>query len=134
MHDKKILVIDDDAALERVLTARLSQEFTVFSAHDGPEGIAAALAHHPDLVLLDISLPRLDGTAVLKEIRTGLGDWGQQVPVILLTNLAADEKIMQSVAVDTPSFYLIKADYSLEGIVDKVKEALGISKPGSVSI
>lgn len=134
MPDKKILLVEDDATLTKSLTERLSQEFTVLTASDGPEGIAATLAHHPDLILLDISLPRMDGTVVLKEIREAMGEWGKQVPVILLTNLTADDKIMQSVAEDAPSFYLLKADYSLEGIVTKVKEALGLAKPASVSV
>jgi DNA-binding response OmpR family regulator len=134
MQDKKILIVDDDAALLQSLTERLSQEFGILTAKDGPEAIASALANHPDLIVLDISLPRLDGTAVLKEIRTAMGDWGKTVPVVMLTNLTADEKIMQSVAEDAPSFYLIKSDYSLEGIASKVEEALGLAKPDSISI
>ncbi len=134
MPDKKILIVEDDATLTQSLSERLSEEFTVLTAADGPEGIAATLAHRPDLILLDISLPRLDGTAVLKEIREAMGEWGAQVPVILLTNRTADEQIMQSVAEDAPSYYLLKSDYSLEGIVSKVKEALGLTKPASVSV
>lgn len=134
MPSKKILLIEDDATLTQSLSERLSQEFIVVRAADGPEGIAATLAHRPDLILLDISLPRMDGTVVLKEIREAMGDWGKLVPVILLTNLTADEKIMQSVAEDAPSFYLLKSDYSLEGIVAKAHEALGLAKPASISV
>lgn len=134
MTDKKVLVVDDDTALLASLSERLKDEFTVFTATDGAAGIATALAQQPDLILLDISMPREDGTAVLKEIRERMGDWGAHVPVILLTNLAADEAITDSIATYSPSFYLTKADYSLEGIVAKAKEALGLAKPESVGI
>lgn len=134
MLDKKILIVDDDAALLTSLQERLAQEFTVITAADGAAGIATALAQEPDLILLDISMPREDGNTVLKEIRERMGTWGAQVPIILLTNLAADETITDSIATYSPSFYLTKADYSLEGIVAKAKEALGITKPESVNV
>lgn len=134
MTDKKVLVVDDDAALLTSLTERLATEFTVITAADGAAGIATALAQEPDLILLDISMPREDGNAVLKEVRTNMGEWGKQVPVILLTNLPADETITDSIAAYNPSFYLTKADYSLEGIATKAKEALGLAKPESVAL
>ena len=80
-----------------------------------------ALDKKPDLILLDIVMPRMDGISMLKELRQD--DWGKGVPVIILSNLADaqdNSEIIQEHIVD----YLIKTDWSLEDIVKKVKDTL----------
>ena len=77
-----LLVIDDDEPSCRLVAAIFRAEgFAVESAHDGPSGIAAVLAHHPDVVLLDLQLPGMDGMAVLERLRTE----APAVPIVMLT-------------------------------------------------
>lgn len=129
----KILVVEDDAVLRKAMVEALSKEFTVISASDGVEGIAVALKERPNLVLLDIAMPHMDGLAVMKELRAS-GEWGKRIPIILLTSSNADDRIMHGIVENEPSFYLVKSEYSPQGVIQKIKEALGIIKPESVSI
>ena len=91
--------------------------FSVMLAKEGGEALAVARSEKPDLIILDILLPVMDGITVLKKIR----EYGMRVPVIILTNLSSDDRIMEGVVRDEPSYYLIKSDSSIEDIVAKVK-------------
>ncbi len=123
MIDKKILIVEDEPALLAVLGNSLVKEgFTVIKAKDGQDGLNQALADHPDLILLDVIMPVMDGMTMLKKLRHD--QWGTSVPVILMSNLPDSEKS----AVLTPNGsldYLIKSDWKLEEVVKKVKEKLG---------
>ena len=134
LHNLKILVVEDDKAMRKAMTETLSSEgFLVISAQDGVEGLETALRELPQLILLDISMPKLDGMAMMKRLRNS-GDWGKKVPVILLTNLNADDKIMAGIAEDEPSYFLLKSEWSPVGVVQKIKETLGLIKPDSISV
>jgi len=124
-NGKKILVIEDDAALRNVLRDKFSLEgFNVLEAKDGEEGLAIAVSLHPDLILLDIILPKMDGITMMKKLRQA-DEWGRKVPIILLTNLSADEdNISQAVADCEPAYYLTKSNWSLEDLVEKIRERL----------
>ena len=123
--NKKILVVEDDAPMLRALVDKLRLEgFTALEAREGRAGLNIALEEKPDLILLDILMPIMDGLAMLKELRNA-STYGKTVPVILLTNLSADkEEIMRTVAETEPSYYLVKPNFTLSQIVAKVREQL----------
>ncbi len=122
MKKKKILVVEDETTLQKALMEFLIQEkFEVVGASDGESGLQMALKTRPDLVLLDIILPKKDGYEVLSELKKG--DTTKNIPVILLTNLESPEDINRAFEAGA-STYLVKSDYKLEDVVKKVKETL----------
>lgn len=122
---KIILVAEDEPAMLSILTDALIQSgFAALQAKDGDEGLRLSLEKHPDLILLDILMPKMDGLTMLKKLREDI--WGRNVPVIILTNVSADTNtIIQSIVRDQPAYYIVKSDVKLEHIVEKVKEVLG---------
>ncbi|MBI2100268.1 MAG: response regulator [Candidatus Vogelbacteria bacterium] len=125
-QNKKILIVEDDANMREVLVNRFTAEhFIVVSASDGPSGLVVALREEPDIILLDIMMPGLDGMTVMKKIRQS-NAWGKQVPIILLTSLSANDSIMRGIVEDEPAYYIIKDNFSLDDVVAKVKERLEI--------
>lgn len=122
MEKKKILIVEDDNILQKALQEFLAGEgFEIISALDGEEGIKMAKLKNPDLILLDLILPRKDGYEVLKEIKSD--QTTQKIPVILLTNLGSLNDVEKALELGATT-YLIKADYKLEEIVKKIKEVL----------
>ncbi len=119
---RTILVIEDEVSLLNALCDKLMREdFTMFMAKNGKEGLQIALREHPDLILLDIVMPVMDGMAVLKKLRED--EWGKNVRVIILTNLSDTAKIAESM--DGGAYeYFVKTDWKLEKIVEKIKERL----------
>ncbi len=82
-----------------------------------------ALAKHPDLILLDLVMPEMDGMTALKKIREDA--WGASVPVIILTNLSATkEQLVDDMITHKPMHYLIKSDWKLHDVVKKIEEIL----------
>lgn len=124
MDKKKILIIEDEAALQKALTEFLTAEnFEVVGAWDGEKGLELAEKENPDIVLLDIILPKKDGYEVLTELKKN--EQTKNIPVILLTNLESPEDIEKAFARGA-STYLVKSDYKLEDIARKIKETLKI--------
>jgi len=119
-----ILLVEDDTFLANIYKTKFEMEgFKVSVAEDGEAGFAAAGKINPDIILLDILLPKMDGFAVLKKLKET--DAVKDIPVILLTNLGQKddvEKGLESGAVD----YLIKAHFKPSETVDKVKKVLGL--------
>ncbi len=126
MDSKKILVVDDEKDLREAIATALSHEgFTVVTAVDGEEGLARALAEKPDLIFLDMMMPKLDGIGALKLLRQD--PWGKDVKIIVLTLLDDMDKMAEAVEYGA-SEYVMKTDISLSGIVEKAKERLGMNK------
>ena len=122
MESKKILIIEDEITLQKALTEYLKEEkFEVVSALDGEEGLVLVEAQMPDLILLDIILPKIDGFKVLEEIKKN--EKTKNIPVILLTNLESAEDIQKAFEKGATT-YLVKSDYKLEDVVKKIKETL----------
>lgn len=123
-NKKKVLVVDDNKELCDLLVDNLASEtIDVKGAHDGEEGLKIALADHPDLILLDIMMPKMDGWEMLKQLRAD--SWGSQAEVVMLTNAGDMENIAK--AVDHSTFeYLIKAEMDIEDIAKKVREKIGM--------
>lgn len=122
MNKKTILIVEDELSLRSALSEKLSKEdFEILEANDGQEGLDIAFKEHPDLILLDIIMPIMDGIKMLSKLRED--DWGKTVPVLILTNLSDEEKTSEAVEKGV-SDYLIKSDYSLEDLMEKIKEKL----------
>jgi len=120
--NKKILIAEDERAMLRALTDTFENEgFNVFGAEDGEEGLKIAFKEHPDVILIDLLMPKMDGMSMLKKIRED--EWGKDVPVIILTNFSDVDKIAETVE-NGISHYLVKTEWSLEEIVKKVKKLL----------
>ncbi len=118
-----ILVVEDEQTLLKAVTYALNEAgFNVSSAIDG-ESALEKVREKPDLVLLDIIIPRKSGLEVLKEMKAdpALAD----IPVLLLTNLSDDDSVSQGIALGARG-YLVKSNYDLESVVAKVKEVLKI--------
>jgi len=117
---KKILFIEDESALQKALGDVLSQEgYKMISALDGKIGMRLAKTENPDLILLDLILPRMLGLDVLKSLKKDSET--KWIPVIVLTNREDLEMIEQAMTLGASS-YLIKADYSLEELLKKIKQ------------
>ena len=115
----KILIIEDDPGISKVISSRLSrEEYTVLLAADGEEGLRKAQEENPDLIILDLMLPKLDGFEVLKSIKDD--DKTKGVPVIILSNLGQTKDIDRGMKLGA-SDYLIKTDFSISEIIDKVR-------------
>lgn len=123
---KKILVVEDEKNLREAIRDVLRAEnFSTLEAKNGKEGIKIALKERPDLILLDLLMPEMDGMTAFEKIRKDT--WWAKVPVIILTNLnPTAEKLVQDVILNEPLFYLIKSDWKLHDIVDKIEETLKI--------
>ncbi len=122
MEKKKILIIEDDNILQKALQEFLiGDNFDVSGALDGEEGLKMASDKNPDLILLDIILPKKDGYEVLKELKANENT--KKIPVVLLTNLGSINDVEKALEMGATT-YLIKADYKLEEISKKVSEIL----------
>ena len=119
---KKILVVEDDRVLRRVIVDNLKAEkFSVLEAEDGFAGLETSKKEHPDLILLDVVMPKMDGIAMLEKLRED--EWGKHAHVMMLTNLSEDDKMAKATEKGV-SDYLIKADWDIVGIIEKVKEKM----------
>ena len=118
----KVLLVEDDAALGEMYTLKFQQAgFQLYVATDGAAGLELAKRHGPDIILLDVILPGMDGFAVLKELKADPAT--KTVPVILLTNLGQDadqQKGKELGAVD----YLVKANFTPGEVVEKIRALL----------
>ena len=125
-NGKKILIIEDEIPLQETIVDTLKQHgFTVITANDGKSGLAMALDEHPNLILLDILMPKMDGLTMLETLRAD--GWGHDVPVIILTNLNPDaDNTIRTILDHKPAYYLIKSNITLVGIVSKIQEVLGL--------
>lgn len=120
-----ILVVEDERPLRDALVDKLAADgFEVLSAENGQLGLDIALQDKPDVILLDLLMPKMNGMDTLKFIRAE-GDWGKSVPVILLTNLSsADEDRLKDVVKYEPSYYLVKSDNSLQEVLAAIHSVL----------
>ncbi len=117
-----ILLVEDDVFLSNIYQKKFEMEgFKISTADNGEKGLADAKRKKPDIILLDVLLPKLDGFAVLEKLKED--PVTKEIPVILLTNLGQKddvEKGLESGAAD----YLIKAHFKPSEVVDKVKKIL----------
>lgn len=122
MNPKRVLLVEDDRFLRRACEKSLRQQgFTVSTASDGEEALRAIHADPPDIILLDLLMPKVSGIEVLKDIRSD--EKTLSIPVIVLTNSSKETDIreIQSLGVTA---YLVKANLTLEELGSQVKQAL----------
>lgn len=118
----KILLIEDDDPVRKVLAGKLESDgLEVLTAIDGEKGLKKALADHPDLILLDLVMPNMDGMTMLRKLREDR--WGKEAAVIILTNLVdvykAEEAAKQGVA-----DFFVKSDWKLADLVKMIEKKL----------
>lgn len=119
----KILLVEDDEILYRMYQTLLQNYgHQVSIGVNGEEGLKKALGEHPDLILLDIRMPKMDGMTMLKLLRKDV--WGANVPVIILTNLDASLESLQGVVKDYPAYYLIKSNVEHKEVLEKIQDVL----------
>lgn len=120
MSKQRILIVDDDSDLREALdTAFSNAGFVTTTAVNGAEGLKLALSQKPDLILLDITMPIMNGHQMLHELRKDT--WGKTVHVILLTNSDDPANITQGFGLKGDG-YIIKSNVSLDSIVKKVTQ------------
>ena len=120
---KTILFIEDESALQKTFGEVLKQEgYEMISALDGEIGLRLAEAKKPDLILLDLILPKIHGFDVLKKLKQAEG--AKHIPVIVLANLEGMRDVDMALELGATT-YLVKAQYSLEEVVEKIKKAIG---------
>jgi DNA-binding response OmpR family regulator len=117
--NKKIVIVEDSKDYLLVITENLTKEgFSVVTAEDGEEGLKVILEEKPDLILSDISMPKMDGIEMSKKLREA----GVKTAIMFLTNLNDLKHISDAIEVSANTDYVIKSDITVEGIIERVKE------------
>ncbi len=120
---KTVLLVEDEDSLRRILKNELERNgIAVLEAENGEVGLPIALEQHPDLVLLDVIMPKMHGMAMLQKLQSD--EWGKTVPVIILTNFAEDPRVVEAVREGKCSL-LSKSDVKLTEIVEAIKLKIG---------
>lgn len=120
MRDKNILIIDDEEPILRMYSASLS-EYNILTASNGEEGLAVAKSEKPDLIYLDIIMPKINGLDVLKKLKDD--DQTKEIPVILLTNLPEEASKDKAEALGAYD-YFVKVNYEPEDLLEATKKIL----------
>lgn len=122
----KAVIVEDDIDLQYLYQLKLEHEgFTVFTASNGKEGLAVVEKHRPDIVLLDLMMPIMNGAEMLAIMRAET--WGSEARVVILTNISRDEapQALRFLHVDR---YIVKAHHTPAQVINIVKEVLGMHK------
>ena len=118
----KILMIEEDNFLRKIYRDKLSRlGFEFLEATNGEEGLNKIIAEKPDIVLLDLMLPKKNGFDVLIDMKSNKNT--ENIPVIILSNLGQESDIQRGLALGAKD-YLVKTEVSLSGVVERVKEQL----------
>ena len=118
----RVLLVEDDTFLVGMYVTKLQLEhFNTLVATEGEQGLMLAKQHLPDLILLDIVLPKMDGFLVLEELKRAPET--RPIPVILLTNLGQKKDIERGIALGA-SDYLIKAHFMPSEVIERIKKVI----------
>ncbi len=119
---KKLLIVEDNESLASVMSDTFNDEgFDVKTAADGEEGLELAKEYKPDVILLDVLMPKMDGLEMLKQLRAEEG--GDKILVIALTNSDNSEHVLELMNLGVND-YLTKSDWELDDLVKKVQTRL----------
>lgn len=120
---KKILIVEDEETLSAMYKSKLEEsgKFKVFIADNGASGLEAAKKEKPDIVILDVILPQIDGFSVLEELKKSGST--KKIPVIMLTNLGTDEDKEKGKKLGAAD-YLVKASLTPAQVEEKIKQYL----------
>lgn len=120
----KIAVIEDESAIRNMYELKLNAVgFEVKTAENGNKGLALCDSFHPNLILLDIRMPEMNGDEMLARLRET--EWGSEIRVIILTNISRAEA-PHSLRILNVDRYIVKAHYTPSQVVQTVQEVLGI--------
>lgn len=118
----KILIIEDDPLIVKIYTTRLTVDgYQVISAENGEQGLKLAESELPDLIILDLMMPRLDGFDVMAKVRQN--EKLKNVPILVYSNLAQEEEMERAKSLGATEF-IIKANLSPTEMVNKIKQYL----------
>ncbi len=121
--NKKILIVEDDKDFLWILKQSFeNQDIEIVYTEDGEEGLAMAEKEKPDLIIIDIDLPKMDGITMAKKIK----EKGIKSQIIFLTNLGDTEHISEALSAVGATDYIVKSDIHIDDIVARVKNQLGV--------
>jgi two-component system response regulator VicR len=119
---RKILVAEDDIFLKKILLTKLALKgFEAISAIDGEEALKQIIAVKPDLILLDLMMPKKNGFEVMEELNKNHPEI--KAPIIILSNLGQESDVLRGKKLGAVD-YLVKSNFSINAIIDKVNEYL----------
>lgn len=122
MQKIKVAIIEDDRPIAEMYSIKLkANNYDVFVAYDGKEGLELCQQIKPDLILLDIKMPQMTGDELLQKIRTN--EWGANIRVIVLTNVSKDEA-PNSLKLLNVDRYVVKAHYTPQQVLEIVNEVI----------
>ncbi|MBX4200686.1 response regulator [Candidatus Parcubacteria bacterium] len=122
-NTKKVLIVEDDKDFSYLLEQSFNNQGMDMSyAHDGEEGLALAEKINPDLIMIDILMPKMDGIEMARQVRAK----GISSKIIFLTNFKDLDHISQAIEVAGEADYIVKADMHLADIVKRAKDKLGV--------
>jgi DNA-binding response OmpR family regulator len=122
MAQQRIVLIEDDPIIADMYGFKLEHDgYALYRASDGETGLHLIEKHDPDIALIDLRLPGMNGDKVIEQIRQE--EWGQRCRIIVLTNISRDEApgILRLLRVDR---YIVKAHHTPQQVVDIVREVL----------
>lgn len=128
MADKQtILIVEDESPAALALSDVLKSEgFDVLVASNGKEGLATAIAKHPDIILADLKMPEMGGLEMIREIRKD-APWGATVPVVILSNIADGATVTDTQDAGAAD-YFIKGDIQMSEIITRIRSRLAETK------
>lgn len=130
---ERILLIEDDTTLVALYRDLLEKEgYEVTVATDGQQGLQLATDTRPNIIILDIILPKMNGMQVLTHIRAT--EWGKKEPIIILTNIDPDDTQLQTVVHNQPTYYLLKVNTTPNQVLDKIRQVILEKKEKTASV
>ncbi len=122
---KKVLIVEDQPEMRLLIKDQLAAKgFDVSEAKNGKEGLEAALKEHPDLILLDVLMPEMNGIEMAKKLHED--EWGKNAKLIIMTNFDSESKLRRELQNITFK-YMIKTDVQIEEIVEEATRVLSLS-------
>ncbi len=114
-----VLIVEDDSAIRRALIDKFTVDgCKALGAENGQEGLDVATKEHPDAIVLDLLMPKMDGMSMLRQLRED--SWGKDVPVLILTNSNSGGDVEEALKLGVYDF-LVKADWRIEDVVERVR-------------
>ena len=121
----KIAIIEDDPVISQMYRMKFEADgFDVQLANNGKIGVELVEKFHPDIILLDLQMPEMNGVDALKVMRSN--GWGKNIPTIVLTNLGQEEAPKELASLNVHS-YIVKAELTPRQVVERVKSALNLA-------
>jgi CheY-like chemotaxis protein len=114
----KVLLVEDDPSIIQMYTLKLKQKHEVLEASTGKAGLELAIKEKPDIILLDVIIPQMDGFAVLEELKKNPAT--KKIPVVLLTNLGQESDKEKGEALGAAG-YLVKANFTPSQVLETIE-------------